>query len=87
MFTYNIIFHTLTFYVQRNVTNFVIITFGSVSLKQNKKNKKSPSANKRANIAGTTNHSPVLFLAHTAKAAPINGPTINPSENAIPTRA
>lgn len=43
--------------------------------------------NMRANKAGTTNQLPVFCLAHTAKIAPIIGPTMKPRENAIPTKA
>lgn len=40
-----------------------------------------------AKSAGATNQCPVLFFAHKENRAPINGPIINPRENAIPTKA
>lgn len=51
------------------------------------KNSKSANARNIANLAGTTNQSPVLVLAQTAKTAPIIGPNMKPNENAMPTKA
>lgn len=43
---------------------------------------------KRANKAGKTNQNMLpLNMAHLAINAPINGPMMNPIENAIPTKA
>lgn len=51
------------------------------------KNNKSANDKNKANKAGTMNQSPTFVLAQTAKMAPINGPTIKPKENAMPTNA
>lgn len=48
-------------------------------------NIRSDNDNIVAKPAGYMNQFPVFDLAQTAKIAPINGPTINPMENAIPT--
>lgn len=71
----------------KNPTTQPDYTFGKVSLKQTQKKIKSVTANVKAKMAGYTNQSPSDFFAHAAKAAPINGPIIKPSENAIPIRA
>lgn len=62
-------------------------TFGRDSSKNLAKNITSANESRRANSAGTTNQFPVLCLAQTANIAPIIGPTIKPSEKAIPTKA
>lgn len=62
-----------------------IPTFGNVSLKIQITKIRSARAKIVAKPAGYINQFPVLDLAQTAKIAPINGPTINPMEKAIPT--
>lgn len=51
-------------------------------------NIKSTTDNTSAKIAGYINHSVSTVVAdNLAKNAPINGPSINPTEKAIPTNA
>lgn len=64
-----------------------LITCGRDSLKNTEKYIIFVTAKKRANKAGTINQSPVRCRAQTANIAPIIGPTIKPSEKAIPTKA
>lgn len=70
-----------------HIYNVCRLTLDSDSLKNVTKKIKSAIDRKKANSAGTTNHSPDFCLAHTAKIAPIRGPIIKPNEKAIPTSA
>ena len=47
----------------------------------------SATTRHKANIAGATNQLSADLSENFEKIAPINGPNINPSENAMPTNA
>lgn len=62
-------------------------TFGKLSWNKNRTNRISAKLSRNANIAGYQNHMLVDLSDSIENIAPIIGPIMNPTENAMPTRA